>query len=91
MFGAYDLRYLEDPEGVLGGPERVVAMARDGFYQANVEAASFFARMYIPLDELESAMFEATQTSYEDAVDAYIANNEARVNYWVTGEIAAAE
>ena len=90
-FGAYDLRYLEDPEGVLGGPERVVALARQGFYQDNLEAASFFTRMSIPLGELESAMFDATQTSYEDAVEAYIANNEARVTYWVTGEIAAAE
>ncbi|NBC31739.1 MAG: glycine/betaine ABC transporter substrate-binding protein [Alphaproteobacteria bacterium] len=90
-FGAYDLRYLEDPMGVLGGPERAVAMARNGFYQDNVEAASFFARLTIPLDELEAAMYDASQRSYEEAVDTYIANHEARVNYWVTGEIAAAE
>ncbi|NBC31738.1 MAG: glycine/betaine ABC transporter substrate-binding protein [Alphaproteobacteria bacterium] len=91
MFGAYDLRYIDDPEGVLGGAERVVAMAREGFYQENVEAASFFTRMVIPLNDLESAMFDARETSYEEAVDNYIANNEARVNYWVSGEIAAAE
>lgn len=86
-FGAYDLRYLEDPEGVLGGPERVVAMGRQGFYQDQPDAAAFFTRMTIPLADLEAAMFDATQTSYEDAVTAYIADNESRVNYWVTGNI----
>ena len=89
MFGAYDLRYLADPEGVLGGAERVVALAREGFYQENVDAASFFARMYIPIDELESAMFDASQTSYEDAVTNYIEANPARIQYWVTGEIGS--
>jgi glycine betaine/proline transport system substrate-binding protein len=87
MFGAYDLRYLEDPEGVLGGPERVVALARQGFYQENVDAAAFFARMYIPLDELESAMFDANQTSYEEAVTKYMEENPERIQYWVTGQV----
>ena len=86
-FGAYDLRYLEDPEGVLGSYERVHAMARQGFYQDNVEAGEFFARMYVPIEELQSYMYEASQTSYEDAVEQYITDNEARVNYWVTGEL----
>jgi glycine betaine/proline transport system substrate-binding protein len=87
MFGAYDLRYLEDPEGVLGGPERVVALARQGFYQENVDAASFFARMYIPLDELESAMFDANQSSYDEAVTNYIEENPERIQYWVSGQV----
>lgn len=87
MFGAYDLRYLEDPEGTLGGPERVMALARNGFYQDNGEAAAFLARMYIPIGDLEAAMFDARQTSYDDAVTNYINNNEDRVNYWVTGEM----
>ena len=86
-FGAYDLRYLEDPEDVLGGPERVVVMGRQGFYQDQPEAAAFLTRMNIPLADLEAAMFDANKTSYEQAVETYIANNESRVNYWVTGDI----
>ena len=87
MFGAYDLRYLEDPEGTLGGPERVMALARQGFYQDNPDAAAFLARIDIPIGGLESAMFDARETSYEEAVTNYIENNEDRVNYWVTGEL----
>ncbi len=86
-FGAHDLRYLEDPKGVLGGPERVHVIARQGFYQDHPEVAAFLARMYIPIDELQQLMYEAQQTSYEEAVAAYIDNNPKRVEYWVTGQI----
>ncbi|EIC22235.1 glycine betaine ABC transporter substrate-binding protein [Thiorhodovibrio frisius] len=87
MFGAYDLRYLEDPKGVLGSYERVMAMARKGFYQDEIEAASFLSRMQIPLDDLQASMYDAQESSYEEAVDKYIENNGKRVDYWVTGEI----
>ncbi|NBC47940.1 MAG: glycine/betaine ABC transporter substrate-binding protein [Gammaproteobacteria bacterium] len=87
MFGAYDLRYLEDPKGVLGSFERVVALARKGFYQEDIEAASFISRMQIPIDDLQAAMYDAQETSYEDAVTKYIENNQDRISYWVTGEL----
>jgi glycine betaine/proline transport system substrate-binding protein len=86
-FGAYDLRYLQDPKGVLGSFERVHAVARMGFYQDNVEAAGFFSRMQLPIDDLQKAMYDAQETSYEEAVSKYIADNGKRIDYWVTGEI----
>ena len=86
-FGAYDLKYLEDPNNTLGSFERIHAIARQGFYQDNIDAAMTLARMYIPLDDLQAAMYDAQETSYEEAVDKYIENNEDRVSYWVTGEM----
>lgn len=88
MFGKYDLRYLEDPKGTLGAAERVHAVARKGFYQENTEAAMMLARYWLPLEELETAMAEAQDTSYEEAVDNYIQNHPNRVEYWVSGKIA---
>jgi glycine betaine/proline transport system substrate-binding protein len=87
MFGAYDLRYIDDPEGVLGSYERVVALARTGFYQEDIDAAGFISRMQIPIDDLQAAMYDAQETSYEEAVTKYIENNPKRIDYWVTGEI----
>jgi glycine betaine/proline transport system substrate-binding protein len=84
-FGAYDLKYLEDPKNSLGSFERVHAIARQGFYQDNIDAAMTLSRMWIPVDDLQAAMYDARETSYEEAVDKYIENNEARVQYWVTG------
>ena len=87
MFGAYDLRYLEDPQGVLGSYERVVALSRKGFYQDDIDAASFISRMQIPIDDLQAAMYDAQENSYEEAVTNYIDNNPERIDYWVTGKI----
>jgi glycine betaine/proline transport system substrate-binding protein len=87
MFGAYDLRNLDDPKGVLGRFERVHAVARLGFYQDQVQAAGFFSRMQIPIDDLQRAMYHAQETSYKEAVSRYIEKNPRRVDYWVTGEL----
>lgn len=87
MFGAYEMRYLEDPKGTLGGPERVHAIARQGFYQDQPDAAAFLARMSIPIDDLQAAMYDANENGYQTAVDNFIEANEGRVNYWVTGDM----
>jgi len=87
MFAKWDLRYIEDPKGTLGGRERIHALARKGFYQdVPYEVFEFFTRMYIPLSELEAVMLNASKSSYGDAVDKYIEENPQRVQYWMTGE-----
>jgi glycine betaine/proline transport system substrate-binding protein len=87
MFGAYKLRYLKDPKGVLGRYERVHAMARKGFYQDHIDAASMISRIQIPLDELQQAMYDARETSYDAAVGRYIKAHPKRIHYWITGKL----
>ena len=87
MFGAWNLRYIADPKGVLGSYERIHALARKGFYQDNIAAATMIARMWIPLDQLQAAMYDARETSYEAAVKKYMDNHKERINYWVTGKM----
>ncbi|MEF8833246.1 MAG: glycine betaine ABC transporter substrate-binding protein [Halofilum sp. (in: g-proteobacteria)] len=86
-FGRWDLRYIDDPKEVLGSWERIHAIAREGFYQENIEAATMLSRMWIPIDDLQAGMFEARETSYEEAVTNYINNNGDRVEYWISGEM----
>ncbi|MGK9166447.1 glycine betaine ABC transporter substrate-binding protein [Inquilinus limosus] len=90
MFGKYDLRYLDDPEGAMGGVERIYVLSRKGFQADHPEVAEFLMRMHLPLKELEAAMADAQDTSYEQAVEKYIADHPARVKYWLTGEIGGA-
>lgn len=86
-FAKWDLRYLDDPKGTLGGRERIHALARKGFYQeVPYEVFEFFTRMYMPLSELEAVMLEANNSSYEKACAKYIEENPERVNYWMTGQ-----
>jgi glycine betaine/proline transport system substrate-binding protein len=89
IFGKYDLRYIDDPENALGGIERIYAVSRKGFQQDFPQVAEFLIRMHIPLDELEAAMFDAQETSYEAAIEKYISEHPERVEYWLTGEIGA--
>jgi glycine betaine/proline transport system substrate-binding protein len=85
-FAKWDLRYLEDPKGLLGGKERIHCLARKGFYQdVPYEVFEFFVRYNIPIDDLEALMLEAREISYEEAADAYIKNNPKRIHYWMTG------
>lgn len=88
-FGAYDLRYLEDPKKTLGSFERVHAMARQGFYQENPEVALMISRMHFDLDVLQDAMFFAQENSYEEAVDRFIGQHGDVIDYWVTGKLAS--
>ena len=85
-FGAYDLRYLEDPEGVLGGPERVHILAREGFDADYPEISQVLSRMYLSLEKLQSYMFEAREGSYEEAITRFIDDNPEQIEYWLTGE-----
>jgi len=85
-FGAYDLRYLEDSQGVLGGPERVHVLAREGFDADYPQISQVLTRMYLSLDELQGYMFEARESSYDEAISQFIDENPDQVNYWLTGE-----
>lgn len=88
MFARWKLRYLEDPQRALGGLEHIDALVRRDFYQDfPVEVSEFLARMFLPLEELEALMAAATDSSYETAVNEYIEQHPARVNYWVTGQV----
>jgi len=86
-FGRWDLRYIEDPKGTLGGIERADIVARVGFYREFPDVYEMLDRMSIPLDEVQVIMNNGEQTSYEEAAQKYVENNEKLVNFWITGEM----
>lgn len=85
IFAALDLRYLDDPRGLLGESERVHALARPDFYAEHPEVARLLARMYLDLDDLEEALFVASENGYDAAVDRFLAEHRDAVDYWVNG------
>jgi glycine betaine/proline transport system substrate-binding protein len=88
MFARWKLRYLDDPKHALGGREHVDALVRQGFYQDfPVEVTEFLTRMFIPMDELETLMARASETSYPEAVEHYIETHPRRIDYWVSGKL----
>lgn len=86
MFGKYKLRYIDDPKKSLGEAEHVDILASKDFTTENPKAAEFLSRMKVPLDDLEAAMFNAQETSYDEAVAKYIEDHPDQIKAWVGDE-----
>src|SRR5699024_7136329 len=69
MFGRWDLRFLDDPKGTMGGPQHVDIMVREGFKEDYPEVASFLSNMHIPLDTLQDYLYVAQQHDFDTAVN----------------------
>lgn len=86
MFGKYKLRYIDDPKKSLGEAEHVDILASKDFKTENPKAAEFLSRMKVPLADLEAAMFNAQETSYDEAVAKYIEDHPDQIKAWVGDE-----
>lgn len=87
MFGAYNLRYLGDPQRALGERERVHAAVRKGFYRDAPHVSELLDRFYLPIGQLESLLFAAEQLDRSSAVERFIDDNPELVDYWVSGTL----
>lgn len=85
MFGKYNLRYLKDTKGSLGKAEHVDVVARKGLKEEDPKVAKFLSQINLPISDLEPAMFNAQETSYEAAVDKYIVDHPDQVKGWLEG------
>jgi glycine betaine/proline transport system substrate-binding protein len=86
IFARYELRYLDDPLGMLGRREQVHALAREGFgTDFPPRVLDFLTRLYVPIDEVEKALLVANERSMDEAVQAFIESETARIDYWVEG------
>ena len=87
MFARYKLRFLDDPQGVFGGTERIHALARQGLDQQAPAVTDFLSRFHLPDSDLDGLLLKAQQSSAETAVQDYLSDHPQRVNYWTTGRI----
>jgi glycine betaine/proline transport system substrate-binding protein len=86
IFARFDLRYLDDPLGVLGHHESVHGLAREGFDQDfPQETMAFLSRLYVPIEDVEQALLVANEQSVEAAVEDFLDRRADLVDYWVTG------
>lgn len=82
----YDLRYLDDPEGIYDSRESVHAMAREGFSEDNPRVARMIERMRFDLAEVEALMAAAREDGQRQAIRDWLNNNSDRVAGWIEGE-----
>lgn len=84
-FGKWDLHFLKDPKGSLGGPQHVDAVVRKGFREDYPRVAKFLSNLHIPLDKLQEGMYESRQTSEKEAVKKFVHDNKGLVESWWYG------
>src|SRR5699024_6138771 len=87
MFGSWDLRFLDDPKGSLGGEEHIDAVVREGFKEDFQDVAQFMENYYIPLDMLQTYMFKAQEDGYDTDIAAVKADHAEIIEECVAGEV----
>lgn len=84
-YGAYDLKNLEDPEGILGEAEQIYTYSRTGFAEDHPEVAEWFTNFKMDaalLYELENKINAADgdESEYDAIISTWIADNQEWVD-----------
>src|SRR5690606_12016662 len=86
MWAAYDLKYLEDPEGVFGAAETINAIVHAEWAESAPEDVLAFLDSFTWTGEqMGAVMLDITQNGTEplEAARAWIAANRAVVDGWL--------
>ncbi|WP_432429535.1 glycine betaine ABC transporter substrate-binding protein [Salinilacustrithrix flava] len=89
-YAAYDIKDLEDPDGLMGGAEELHAVARSGFSEEFPEVAEWFGSFELTDDQLaslEDLMFNTYDSGQEaEAVDEWLQDeaNADVVESWIS-------
>lgn len=82
-FAAYDLKYLEDPQGVYGGEETINTFARQGLEEDLPEAFKVIDAFHWTSADMEEVMLDINSgTSPEDAAAKWVEANPEKVAEW---------
>ncbi|GEN56498.1 hypothetical protein GCM10012290_12400 [Halolactibacillus alkaliphilus] len=83
-FAAYDLKYLEDPEGSFGGAETIETFVRQGFEEDSPAAYEILDNFFWEPIDMETVMLEVTDgATPEEAAANWIENNREKVDAWL--------
>jgi len=83
----FDIKYLEDPEGIWGSGERVLTVVRTGFEEENSNVYKFFEEFKVtaPMQNKWIDMYKRQEMDPEEVAEQWIANNPEVVYQWVYG------
>ncbi|MFC3931523.1 ABC transporter permease/substrate binding protein [Streptococcus dentapri] len=83
MFAKYDLKYLKDPKGTMGGEESINTMARKGLKKDMPEVYKILDNFYWKTDDIEEVMLDINSgTDPEKAAEKWVNKNKDKVSEW---------
>ncbi|WP_431824945.1 glycine betaine ABC transporter substrate-binding protein [Burkholderia sp. F1] len=84
LFQKWQMRYLKDPKGALGGEEQVHAFASKQFAGKFPRADMFFKHFKLTLADVEAIEFEGNSTNdYATAARKFVDAHPDKVNAWL--------
>ncbi|AOM84311.1 glycine betaine ABC transporter substrate-binding protein [Salisediminibacterium beveridgei] len=85
-FSAYDLKYLEDPEGSFGDVEVIQTMVREGLEDDMPNAYRILDQFFWTTEDMESIMLEVQEgADPADAAADWVEANQDKVDEWLEG------
>lgn len=83
MFERYDLKYLDDPEGTMGGAESIHTMVREGLEDDMPEVYSILDNFEWTEEDINTVMLDIEDgEDPEDAARDWIEDNQDKVDEW---------
>ncbi|WP_225742728.1 glycine betaine ABC transporter substrate-binding protein [Marinilactibacillus sp. Marseille-P9653] len=85
-FQTYDLKYLDDPEGVFGDAETIDTFAREGLAEDMPEAHQVLENFNWTVEDMEAVMLEISEgVDPEEAARNWVDANQDTVDEWTAG------
>ncbi|RNA67478.1 glycine betaine ABC transporter substrate-binding protein [Alteribacter keqinensis] len=85
-FAAYDLKYLEDPEGIFGEAEDIHTFAREGLEEEKPEAYTVLENFHWTEEDMGEIMMAINEGQNEaEAAAEWVENNQDKVSEWTEG------
>ena len=82
-FASYDLKYLEDPQGIFGGAENIHTFVRQDLEENEPEAYKLLDAFNWTTEDIEEVMLDINGgMSPEEAAEKWIEANKDRVEEW---------
>ncbi|WP_252314819.1 glycine betaine ABC transporter substrate-binding protein [Sinobaca sp. H24] len=87
-FNTYDLKFLEDPEGVFEADGEIRTMVREGLAEDNPEAYQILDNFYWTPEDMNQVMLDVAQNDMEpeEASQKWIDENRDTVDEWLETE-----
>ncbi|KOY83216.1 glycine/betaine ABC transporter [Lysinibacillus macroides] len=85
MFEEFDLKFLDDPKNVYGGIENIHTLARLDLDKDMPNAYKILDAFQWDVEDMQAVMAEAEKSSFEEAAENWVTNNQEKVNEWLAG------
>jgi len=84
-FVEYDLKFLEDPQGTMGEVESAHTIVREGLEEEMPNAYQILDAFSWEVEDVESVVYAAQDTSFEEAAANWVEENQDTVDEWLEG------